>query len=159
MVQNYDTFYGLFLTNTIGIPLSHMALSDYRWGGVCTILLRRCKSVRAHAGGMEAKWWGHCILLVMTIVAQGWCKRIRGKNYTACHRSKCRILDAKFVSIKSYFFKVFQTKRVLVNRDHTISNMLNADFYYLSEMIKDYIGLVGAVKEVFQVFPFKICTF
>ena len=35
----------------------------------------------------------------------------------------------------------------------------NADFYYLSEMIKDYIGLVGAVKEVFQVFPFKICTF
>jgi len=26
----------------------------------------------------------------------------------------------------------------------------NADFYYLSEMIKDYIGLVGAVKEVFQ---------
>ena len=27
----------------------------------------------------------------------------------------------------------------------------NADFYCLSEMIKDYIGLVGAVKEVFQV--------
>ena len=26
-----------------------------------------------------------------------------------------------------------------------------ADFYYLSELIKDYIGLVGAVKEVFQV--------
>jgi len=26
----------------------------------------------------------------------------------------------------------------------------NADFYCLSEMIKDYIGLVGAVKEVFQ---------
>ena len=129
MVQNYDTFYGLFLTNTIGIPLSHMALSDYRWGGVCTIILRRCKSVRAHAGGMEAKWWGHCILLVMTIVAQGWCKRIRGKNYTACHRSKCRILDSNFVAVESYFFKVFQTKRV--NRDHTISNMLNADFHYL----------------------------
>ena len=26
-----------------------------------------------------------------------------------------------------------------------------ADFYYLSELIKDYIGLVGAVKDVFQV--------
>merc|ERR1712141_113448 len=25
-----------------------------------------------------------------------------------------------------------------------------ADFYYLSELIKDYIGLVGAVKDVFQ---------
>ena len=55
LVQNYYTFYGLFLTNTIGIPLSHMALSDYRWGGVCTILLRRCNCVRTHAGGMEAK--------------------------------------------------------------------------------------------------------
>ena len=36
-----------------------------------------------------------------------------------------------------------------------------ADFYYLSELIKDYIGLVGAVKDVFAVsilyFP-KICT-
>ena len=125
MVQNYDTFYGLFLTNTIGIPLSHMALSDYRWGGVCTILLRRCKSVRVHAGGMEAKWWGHCILLVMTIMAQGWCKRIRGKNYTACHRSKCRILDANFVSIEIYSFNVLR------NRDHTISKMLNVDFYHL----------------------------
>ena len=27
----------------------------------------------------------------------------------------------------------------------------HADFYYLSELIKDYIGLVGAVKDVFQV--------
>ena len=27
-----------------------------------------------------------------------------------------------------------------------------ADFYYLSELIKDYIGLVGAVKDVFQVY-------
>ena len=26
-----------------------------------------------------------------------------------------------------------------------------ADFYFLSELIKDYIGLVGAVKEAFQV--------
>ena len=26
-----------------------------------------------------------------------------------------------------------------------------ADFYYLSELIKDYIGLVGAVKDVFAV--------
>ena len=27
----------------------------------------------------------------------------------------------------------------------------SADFYYLSELIRDYIGLVGAVKEAFQV--------
>ena len=26
-----------------------------------------------------------------------------------------------------------------------------ADFYQLSEMVKDYVGLVGAVKDVFQV--------
>ena len=53
--QKCDNSFTLLRTNAIGIPLSHMALSDYRWGGVCTILLRRCKSVRAHAGGMEAK--------------------------------------------------------------------------------------------------------
>ena len=27
----------------------------------------------------------------------------------------------------------------------------SADFYFLSELIKDYIGLVGAVKDAFQV--------
>ena len=26
-----------------------------------------------------------------------------------------------------------------------------ADFYHLSELVKDYIGLVGAVQDVFQV--------
>ena len=30
-----------------------------------------------------------------------------------------------------------------------------ADFYYLSELIKDYIGLVGAVKDVFAVSIFQ----
>ena len=33
-----------------------------------------------------------------------------------------------------------------------------ADFYYLSELIKDYIGLVGAVKDVFAVSIFKSMT-
>ena len=33
-----------------------------------------------------------------------------------------------------------------------------ADFYYLSELIKDYIGLVGAVKDVFAV-SFVFFTF
>ena len=31
-----------------------------------------------------------------------------------------------------------------------------ADFYYLSELIKDYIGLVGAVKDVFAVSIFLL---
>ena len=31
-----------------------------------------------------------------------------------------------------------------------------ADFYYLSELIKDYIGLVGAVKDVFAVSNFLL---
>ena len=47
-----DSFYTLLLTNTIGIPLSHMALSDYRWGGVCNALVQ--KYVCFYASGMEA---------------------------------------------------------------------------------------------------------
>ena len=31
-----------------------------------------------------------------------------------------------------------------------------ADFYYLSELIEDYIGLVGAVKDVFAVSIFPL---
>jgi hypothetical protein len=54
-----DSYYTLLLTNTIGIPLSHMALSDYRWGGVCSALVQ--KYVCFYARGMEATWWGHCI--------------------------------------------------------------------------------------------------
>ena len=37
-----------------------------------------------------------------------------------------------------------------------------ADFYFLSELIKDYIGLVGAVKDVFAVsiiFPLIFLVF
>ena len=31
------------------------------------------------------------------------------------------------------------------------ADQATADFYQLSEMVKDYVGLVGAVKDVFQV--------
>lgn len=36
------------------------------------------------------------------------------------------------------------------NMEQIFNNQALADFYYLSELIKDYIGLVGAVKEAFQ---------
>lgn len=35
--------------------------------------------------------------------------------------------------------------------EHVHGEQASADFYLLSELIKDYIGLVGAVKDVFQV--------
>ena len=37
------------------------------------------------------------------------------------------------------------------NMEQIHHDQASADFYYLSELIRDYIGLVGAVKEAFQV--------
>ena len=38
--QKCDNSFTLLCTNAIGIPLSHMALSDYRWGGVYVLVVK-----------------------------------------------------------------------------------------------------------------------
>ena len=47
-------------TNIFGIPLSHMALSDYRWGGAACVCMHGVSaSMCLCERGIEARWWGH----------------------------------------------------------------------------------------------------
>ena len=62
-----------------------------------------------------------------------------------------KMIFTKPLKISALSSAIAQLSTVQEKLEEVHYEQATADFYYLSELIKDYIGLVGAVKDVFAV--------
>ena len=77
---------------------------------------------------------------------------LAGMTISGCIFVSCRhIYEIKPQLLHDFSGALSQLSNVQEKVEHIHGEQARADFFLLAELIKDYIGLVAAVKDVFQV--------